>query len=423
MKRPKLDQTLLERQVAEILADIKLNGDAALTKYTLQFDGIHLEEFAVGTDEIRKAGQQLEERLKLAIGQAALNIRIFHRHQLDTVGRVETMPGVVCWHRYAPIERVGLYIPGGSAPLFSTLLMLGIPAKLAGCREIVLCTPPGPQGAIHPAILYTAELVGIHHIFRVGGIQAIGAMAFGTSTIPMVEKIFGPGNQYVSCAKKLVHISGTAIDIQAGPSEVAVLADDTAVPEFVAADLLAQAEHGSDSQVLLVTWDPELARRTQISLEEQLKDLPRAAVAARALENSMVILVKDAETAIELVNAYAPEHLIISCASDEQIAIRIDHAGSIFLGNYSPESAGDYASGTNHTLPTNGQARVFSGVSVDSFVKRITLQKLSREGLENIGPTVEAMAEAEGLEAHRRSVEIRLRGSKQEPEGKDKGSL
>ncbi len=423
LRRPELSQTLLERQVAEILADIRINGDTAVRKYTLQFDGIRLEEFAVGTEAVRKASLGLEDRLKQAIGQAARNIRTFHSRQLETGGRIETMPGVVCWHRYAPIEKVGLYIPGGSAPLFSTLLMLGIPARLAGCREIVLCTPPGPGGAIHPAILYSADLVGIHRVFRIGGIQAIGAMAFGTATIPRVDKIFGPGNQYVGCAKRLVHISGTAIDIPAGPSEVAVLADGTAVPEFVAADLLAQAEHGPDSQVLLVTWDEDLARRIQISLEEQLQDLPRAGIASKALENSMVILVKDADTAIEMINAYAPEHLIISCASDEQIAVRIDHAGSIFLGNYSPESAGDYASGTNHTLPTNGQARVYSGVSVDSFVKRITLQKLSREGLENIAGTVETMAEAEGLEAHRRSVEIRLRQNHPEQEGKEKEKI
>lgn len=407
--RPQIDHTLLERKVAEVLADIKINGDAAIRKYTLEFDQVKLAGFVLSADEIDQAETALSEELKTAIRQAALNIETFHALQVEKPRKVDTMPGVTCWRRSTGIEKVGLYIPGGTAPLFSTLLMLGIPARLAGCPEVILCTPPGPGGSIHPAILFTAKLVGITRIFRIGGIPAIAAMAFGSETIPAVYKIFGPGNQYVNCAKRLVNISGVSIDVPAGPSELAVLADDSAIPEFVAADLLSQAEHGPDSQVMLITWKEELVEKVMAAVNSQLADLPRVEIARKALQNSRAIILKDREQAIAMVNAYAPEHLIINCREDEQIADLILNAGSVFLGNYSPESAGDYASGTNHTLPTNGSARVYSGVSVDSFVKKISLQKLSREGLKAISQTVELMASTEGLEGHSRSVRIRLK--------------
>jgi histidinol dehydrogenase len=418
IKRPELNDADLERQVAKILEDVRLHGDAAVRKYTMEFDGQQLQDLAVSPLEMASAVEKISGTLQRAIGVAAENIRTFHAVGLETGPRLDTMPGISCWYRYAAIEKVGIYIPGGTAPLFSTVLMLGIPAKLAGCREIVLCTPPGTNGTVNPAILYTAGLLGIQKVFRIGGIQAIAAMAFGTDTVPEVQKIFGPGNQYVACAKKLVNISGTAIDMQAGPSEMAILADETAVASFVAADLLAQAEHGPDSQVLLVTWVKELLDSVQKAIMEQLRDLPRGEIVRKALEHSRLILVENVDQGIALVNAYAPEHLIVNCAEDEQVAGRINHAGSVFLGNYSPESVGDYASGTNHTLPTNGQARIYSGVSVASFVKRITLQKLSREGLQHIGGTVLAMAAAEGLEAHGRSVSIRLSSIEQERIGK-----
>ncbi len=317
------------------------------------------------------------------------------------------MPGVMCWRKSVAIEKVGLYIPGGTAPLFSTILMLAIPAQIAGCKEIILCTPPAKEGSINAAILYTAQLCGIKNIYKTGGAQAIAAMAYGTETIPQVYKIFGPGNQYVTAAKQLVQKDGVAIDMPAGPSEVCVMADDTADPSFVAADLLSQAEHGVDSQVLLVSTSENLIQAVLVETEKQLNELPRKELAAKALENSKAILSKSVDEMVELVNAYAAEHLIISCKENESIAEQIVHAGSIFLGNYSPESVGDYASGTNHTLPTNGYARAYSGVSVDSFVKKMTIQKLSKEGLKNVGKAVEVMAEAEGLEAHAKAVRIR----------------
>jgi histidinol dehydrogenase len=348
------------------------------------------------------------DELKQAIQQAKKNIEKFHQAQLKVEEPVETMPGIKCWRKSLPIEKVGLYIPGGSAPLFSTILMLGIPAKIVGCKEIVLCSPPNKEGKLHPAILYAAQLVGATQIFKAGGAQGIAAMAYGTATIPRVYKIFGPGNQYVTCAKQLVQKDGVAIDMPAGPSEVAVLADDTADASFVAADLLSQAEHGNDSQSILVTTSAKLAAETKVEIERQLTSLPRKAIATIAIQNSKIFLVETIKEGIELINEYAPEHLIISCADDENIGEQIVNAGSIFLGNYSPESVGDYASGTNHTLPTNGYAKAYSGVSVDSFVKKITYQKLSKEGLKGIGKTVELMAEAEGLQAHKNAVTLRL---------------
>ncbi len=321
------------------------------------------------------------------------------------------MPGVKCWRKSIAIQKVGLYIPGGTAPLFSTILMLGVPAKLAGCEEIILCTPPDKNGNINPAIIYTAKLVGITKVYKVGGVQAVGAMAYGTEIIPQVYKIFGPGNQYVTCAKQLINKQGVAIDMPAGPSEVAVLVDETCVPEFVAADLLSQAEHGSDSQVILVSTNETIIQNIQTELEKQLTVLPRKDLASKALENSKAILMKTNTEAINLLNEYAPEHLIIACANDEQLAEQVVNAGSVFLGNYSCESAGDYASGTNHTLPTNGYAKAYSGVSLDSFVKKITYQKLSKEGINNIGPAIELMAEAEGLQAHKNAVTVRLKNN------------
>lgn len=408
LQRPVLDNRQLEATVSAILADVKANGDAALVKYTQQFDKVTLTDILVSPEEFAIADASLDESLKDAIRRAAANIEAFHRPQLEEVKMVETMPGVQCWRKPVGIEKVGLYIPGGTAPLFSTILMLAIPARLAGCSRIVLCTPPGKDGAVHPAVLWAAQYVGITEVFKTGGVQAIGAMAYGTESVPKVYKIFGPGNQYVTCAKQLVNSAGTAIDMPAGPSEVAVFADDSCVPAFVAADLLSQAEHGADSQVLLVTTSEAVLKNVEIEVEQQLAALPRKDLAAKALDNSKLVLVSDRDEAMDMLNAYAPEHLIMACENDEALATRVVNAGSVFLGNYSPESAGDYASGTNHTLPTNGYATAYSGVSVDSFVKKITFQRLTREGLQTLGPAIEAMASAEGLEAHRRAVSIRI---------------
>ncbi|MEJ7676745.1 MAG: histidinol dehydrogenase [Segetibacter sp.] len=362
----------------------------------------------VTSEEINEAASLINDELKQAIQQAKFNIEKFHIAQLKSEEPIETMLGITCWRKSVAIEKVGLYIPGGSAPLFSTLLMLGIPAKIAGCKSITLCSPPNREGKLHPAILYAAKLVGITQIFKVGGAQAIGAMAYGTATIPKVYKIFGPGNQYVTYAKQLVQKDGIAIDMPAGPSEVAVLADESANAAFVAADLLSQAEHGSDSQAILVTASETLVTDTKIEIEKQLSALPRKGIAENAIKNSKIFLVRNMKEGIELINEYAPEHLIISCDDDENIAEKIVNAGSVFLGNYSPESAGDYASGTNHTLPTNGYAKAYSGVSADSFIKKITFQKLSKEGLQLISKTVKIMAEAEGLEAHINAVRVRM---------------
>jgi histidinol dehydrogenase len=408
LKRPVFDTTLLETSVSEILQTVKNEGDAAVKKYTAQFDKVELANLQVTKAEIEEAIQNLDDDLKTAIQLAATNIETFHRPQIQPVEFIETMPGVRCWRKSVGIERVGLYIPGGTAPLFSTVLMLGIPAKLAGCKEIILCSPPSQEGKIHPAILYTANLVGITKIFKVGGVQAIGALAYGTETIPQVYKIFGPGNQYVTAAKQLVNKAGTAIDMPAGPSEVLVCADASANPAFVAADLLSQAEHGTDSQVVLITFDNQMVEQVLIQIEQQLQNLPRKEMAAKTLENSLAIIVKSETEALDLINEYAPEHLILAMENAETFAENIINAGSIFLGHYTPESVGDYASGTNHTLPTNGFARAYSGVSVDSFVKKITFQQLTKEGLQNVGPVVERMAEAEELEAHKRAVTVRL---------------
>ncbi|MFC4231194.1 histidinol dehydrogenase [Parasediminibacterium paludis] len=408
LQRPAFDTSSLTEKVKNVLADIRQNGDKAVVKYTTQFDGVALDNFVVSEAEINEAVSLISDDLKQAIEQAAANIKAFHSKQLSPIEIIETMSGIQCWRKSVGIEKVGLYIPGGSAPLFSTILMLGIPAQLAGCKEIVLCSPPNKEGKLHPAILFAAQLVGITKVFKIGGVQAIGAMAYGTATVPKVYKIFGPGNQYVTYAKQLIQQEGVAIDMPAGPSEVCVLADDTAVPAYVAADLLSQAEHGADSQVILVSTSESLVEKVQAALTEQVVLLNRKETAIKALDNSKAIIVTTLDEAIDLVNEYAAEHLIISYSNADAIAERIVNAGSIFIGNYSPESVGDYASGTNHTLPTNGFAKAYSGVSVDSFVKKITMQKLSQQGLQSIAKTVVKMAEAEGLDAHANAVKIRL---------------
>ena len=407
LQRPAIDKTSLLEQVKIVMDEVKLNGDAAVIKFTQQFDGVVLSGMRVTEDEIAEAVALVSDELKKAIRQAAANVTMFHEKQVPGIELIETMIGVQCWRKSIGIEKVGLYIPGGTAPLFSTILMLGIPARIAGCKEIVLCSPPNKQGKLHPAIIYAAQLVGITKICKIGGVQAIAAMAYGTATVPQVSKIFGPGNQYVTTAKQLVQQEGIAIDMPAGPSEVCVLADETANASFVAADLLSQAEHGVDSQVLLVTTNELLVTQVQEELQKQLALLPRKKIAEKALENSMAIVVKNLEDGIALVNEYAAEHLMIACKNEDVIGEKITNAGSVFLGNYSPESAGDYASGTNHTLPTNGYAKAYSGVSVDSFVRKVTYQKLSKQGLQNIGHTVVLMAEAEGLDGHANAVRVR----------------
>jgi histidinol dehydrogenase len=408
LSRPMMNTQHLERVVSEVIEAVKINGDEALRDFTLKFDQVALNDLEVNAKEIESAVAQVAPDLKKAIQTAHHNISTFHRKQTMAIEVIETMPGVQCWRKSVPIEKVGLYIPGGTAPLFSTILMLGVPAKIAGCQEIVLCTPPQKDGTIHPAILFTAHLVGINRIFKVGGAQAIAAMAFGTATIPATYKIFGPGNQYVTTAKQLVNKEGIAIDMPAGPSEVLVCADHTANPAFVAADLLSQAEHGVDSQVVLIAFDDQFVKAVEKEIEQQLQVLPRKEMASKALANSVAVILKNRIDAQAIINTYAPEHLILAVEEVERFAEGIINAGSVFLGNYTPESVGDYASGTNHTLPTNGFARAYSGVSLDSFVKKITYQKLSKEGLANIAATVEAMASAEQLEAHRNAVAIRL---------------
>ena len=405
LARPVQSTQQIEAAVVPILAQVRQEGDAALVELTKTFDKIDLSigGLEVSADELDAAEAQLSNELKAAIRQAYDNIRLFHEAQKQPIQKIETMPGVTCWRKSVGIERVGLYIPGGTAPLFSTVLMLGVPAQLAGCREVVLCTP-----GTHPAIYFAAKLVGVTRVFRIGGAQAIAAMAYGTESVPQVYKIFGPGNQYVTAAKMLVAKEGMAIDMPAGPSEVAIYADDSAVPAFVAADLLSQAEHGADSQVLLESTSKKLVSMVNLVLPTQLSKLPRRDIATKALTNSKAILVEDEATAIDLLNAYAAEHLILSVKNSETVAEQVINAGSIFLGNYTPESAGDYASGTNHTLPTNGFARAYSGVSLDSFVKKITVQHITKEGIQALGPVVEAMAEAESLQAHKRAVSVRL---------------
>ena len=407
--RPVFDNTILQQKVKGIMDDVKQHGDAAIAKYTAQFDGVILTDMVVSRAEIEASASLLTEELKQAIQMAANNIRVFHKKQIGKVEVVETMPGVECWRKSVGIEKVGLYIPGGTAPLFSTILMLGIPAQLAGCKEIVLCSPPNKEGNLHPAILYAASVAGITKVYKVGGVQAIAALAYGTETIPKTYKVFGPGNQYVTCAKQLIQQEGIAIDMPAGPSEVCVMADESANAAYVAADLLSQTEHGVDSQVILVACEEKVVEAVISELKKQVELLPRKDIALKALENSKAIIVKNLEQAISLVNEYAAEHLIINCLYAEEIGDKIVNAGSIFLGNYSPESAGDYASGTNHTLPTNGFAKAYSGVSVDSFVKKITFQHLTKKGLKNIGNAVIEMATAEGLEAHANAVKVRLK--------------
>ncbi|HEY2650024.1 MAG TPA: histidinol dehydrogenase [Puia sp.] len=408
LARPVFQSDGLDEMVRKILTGVRSGGDKAVDEYALQFDKVILHDRAVNATDIEKAESRLDEKLKKAIIQAKQNITSFHKSQLISEPVVETNAGIKCWRTSVGIEKVGLYIPGGTAPLFSTLLMLGIPATLAGCREIMICTPPQKDGTVHPAILYAAKLMGIQKIFRLGGVQAIAAMAYGTETIAPVYKIFGPGNQYVTHAKKLIQQEGIAIDMPAGPSELAVFADETAVPGYVAADLLSQCEHGSDSQVILVTNSRTFAEKVNISLEEQIEKLPRKSFALNALKNSKIILLADREMAMDLINTYAPEHLILVCANAIGLANGVRNAGSVFIGNFAPESAGDYASGTNHTLPTNGFARAYSGLSVDSFMKKISFQHLTREGLEFIRDTIIEMALAEGLEGHAEAVNIRF---------------
>jgi histidinol dehydrogenase len=408
MQRPAYDSKSLEDTVSSILRDVKLNGDEAIKRYTAAFDKVQLEEFSVSEAEINEATLTVSIELKKAIEVAKENIRKFHEAQREGINKVETTTGVQCWRKSVAIQNVGLYIPGGTAPLFSTLLMLAVPAVLAGCKEIIVCTPGNKEGKINPVILYVAKLAGVNKMYKIGGAQAIAAMAYGTRSIAKVNKIFGPGNQYVTCAKQLVSKDGVAIDMPAGPSEVAVYADETSNPSFVAADLLSQAEHGIDSQVLLVARSKYIVDKVKVEINNQLSLLPRNDIAKKALANSNFIVMEDLEEAMNLINEYAPEHLII--ASDDALSLseKIVNAGSVFLGHYSPESAGDYASGTNHTLPTNGYANAYSGVSLDSFVKKITFQHLTSEGLKNLGGAVELMAQAEGLEAHKNAVTIRL---------------
>ena len=394
--------------VREIMSEIRENGDSAVREYTLKYDKADISDFRVSASEIEAAIGNVGDELKNAIRIAAQNIDLFHVAQKNPHRVTETMPGVKCWQKSVPIGRVGLYIPGGSAPLFSTVLMLGIPAMIAGCPEVVLCTPPDSKGNIDPAILFAASLCHITEIYKIGGIQAIGAMAYGTETIAKTDKIFGPGNSWVTAAKQFVAMSDCAIDMPAGPSEVAVMADETAVPEFVAADLLSQAEHGPDSQGILVTTSEELLQEVIKAMGKQLKALPRSETASKALANSRAIVLNDLEEMIVLINSYAPEHLIIATKDAADLAERITNAGSVFIGNYSPESAGDYASGTNHTLPTNGWARSFSGIGLDSFCKKITFQEISKNGIQLLGPVIEKMAEAEQLFAHKNAATLRM---------------
>ena len=408
VERPAIDNTILLKNVGKILSDVKKGGDRAVRKYSKKFDGISSKKIKIGEKEIKKGIADVSDELKHAIKVAAENIRVFHSPQMESSPRIETIKGVECWRKSVGIERVGIYIPGGSAPLFSTVLMLGIPAQIAGCKHVILCTPPSKDGKVHPAILYAASLVGISEIYTCGGAQAIASMAYGTESIKKVDKIFGPGNQYVTAAKQLVQLEGTAIDMPAGPSEVCVLADQTSNPAFLAADLLSQAEHGPDSQVLLVTTSLKILNDTIEQLNIQVKSLPRNQIAQQSLENSRAVLLENMDDALSLVNAYAAEHLIIASDDAEIIADKVVNAGSVFLGNLTPESAGDYASGTNHTLPTNGHARAYSGVSVDSFVRKITFQKITHEGIRLLGPTIIEMAQAEKLDAHANAVKIRL---------------
>lgn len=412
LARPTMETDFLESSVRNILNRVQTSGDQALLEFNKQFDKATLTSLAVTAEEVDAAVNKVSGELKDAIKIAYKNIYSFHKKQQRDELSVDTMRGVTCWRKSLPIEKVGLYIPGGTAPLFSSVLMLGIPAKIAGCKEVILCTPPQADGSINPAILFTANLVGITKIFKVGGAQAIAAMAYGTASIPQVDKIFGPGNQFVTTAKQMVSLQGTAIDMPAGPSEVMVLADKSSNADFIASDLLSQAEHGKDSQVVLICTDEGILDDVNSALETQLEQLPRKALAAEALTKSLGILVKDTTEMMKISNYYAPEHLIIATADADDLAAQVTNAGSVFIGAFTPESAGDYASGTNHTLPTNGAARAYSGVSLDSFMKQVTFQKITEAGLKELGPTIEIMAEAEQLEAHKNAVSLRLKAIK-----------
>lgn len=408
LKRPTQTVTEIEGTVNAIFEAVKLDGDTAIKTYTEKFDGVRLEFFKATQMEIETATKKISQELKEAIVLAKNNIEKFHAAQTTEKVSLETMPGVRCWQEKRPIQKVGLYIPGGTAPLFSTILMLAVPATIAGCQEIILCTPPNEKGEINPAVLFTAQLCGITQIFKVGGIQAIAGMTFGTESIPKVYKIFGPGNQFVTVAKQLATKHGVAIDMPAGPSELLVTADDTAEPAFVASDLLSQAEHGTDSQVILVSTSERLLDAVTAEIEKQLQELPRKDIAEKAMANSRLILVRTDEEALELINTYGPEHFIVCVKNEEFYIDNVSNAGSVFVGNYTPESAGDYASGTNHTLPTNGYAKQYSGVNLDSFMKSMTFQKISKKGILGIGNAIEIMAEAEGLQAHKNAVTLRL---------------
>jgi histidinol dehydrogenase len=412
VERPHLDVSQLNETVASVLADVRQRGDEAVKGYELKFDHVDLPSLEVTQDEIDEAGKLVSKDLKEAIQLAHDNIKTFHESQRFRSKKVETRPGVTCWQKSVPIEKVGLYIPGGTAPLFSTVLMLATPAKIAGCKEIVLCTPPNREGKVNPAILMAARIAGVSKIFKAGGVQAIGAMAYGTESIPKVYKIFGPGNQYVMAAKQQVSLHDVAIDMPAGPSEVCVIADETANAQFVAADLLSQAEHGVDSQVLLITTSHKMIDDVQQEVSRQLDELSRKEIAQKTLENSLLVLVSDIQEAIDLSNAYAPEHLILQTEDYETLAEQVVNAGSVFIGQYACESAGDYASGTNHTLPTHGYATAYSGVNLDSYQRKVTFQHLTAEGIHSIGHTVELMAEAEQLDAHKNAMTLRLNAIK-----------
>ena len=414
LSRPTQTVEDIEETVLEIFNEVKQKGDAAIEKYTSIFDGVDIENILVSEKEILESENQISVDLKEAIQLAKKNIEKFHNAQRTSKVEVETIDGVNCWQEKRPIQKVGIYIPGGTAPLFSTVLMLAVPAKLAGCSEVVLCSPPNKEGSIHPAILYTAKLCGVTKIYKVGGIQAIAGMTFGTETIPKMYKIFGPGNQFVTVAKQLATKYGVAIDMPAGPSELLVVVDDSAEASFVASDLLSQAEHGTDSQVILVSTSKELIDKVEIEIAEQLNELPRKEIAKKAIANSKLIYVENDSIALELINEYGPEHFIICTENENFFSEGIQNAGSVFIGNYTPESAGDYASGTNHTLPTNGYAKQYSGVNLDSFLKNMTFQKVSKTGIKKIGKAIEIMAEAEGLQAHKNAVTLRLNSIKDE---------
>lgn len=414
LKRPVFDNSVLQSNVSNILNDVKANGDLAVTKYTKHFDNVDVKLFKVDEKEIINSAKYISTQLRNAIDTASKNIYKFHFEQKDEIRYIQTVSGVECWRKSVAIEKVGLYIPGGTAPLFSSVLMLAIPAKIAGCSEIVLCTPPNKEGKVHPTILFAAKVAGVTDIYAIGGVQAIGAMAYGTETVPKVYKIFGPGNQYVTTAKQIVALQDTAIDMPAGPSEVLVLADKTADAEFIASDLLSQAEHGVDSQVIFVTTYEPLIEQVEKEIENQLPKLPRKDIAKEALKHSRAFYLDDKQDVVKLVNEYAPEHLIISVENEGYYLDRLKNAGSVFLGKYTPESAGDYASGTNHTLPTNGFAKMYSGVSLDSFLKKITYQRITANALLNIGPVITQMAAAEELHGHENAVSIRMEKIKAE---------